>query len=128
MHLSTEAKSGREVENELNTFRYAFINVRCLTIEEAIIMMADALQFINARLRSIKCDYCELFGRSDVILCADLRQLPPVRAREVYKLAKTESVSNTVGFLAPPFLLFTILTRISDGAELTPVQVRLIKS
>ncbi|XP_042149867.1 uncharacterized protein LOC121837984, partial [Ixodes scapularis] len=128
-------------DNELNTFRYAFRNVRCVIIDEVSMMSADILQKVDSRLRIITCKYLEPFGGLDIILCGDLRQLPPVRAAEVFKRVKTNSVFNTeiawhhlsyfvlTKVVRQSDLRFsTILTKIGDGAELDSEEIALIQS
>ncbi|XP_040078914.1 uncharacterized protein LOC120850477 [Ixodes scapularis] len=128
-------------DNELNTFRYAFRNVRCVIIDEVSMMSADILQKVDSRLRIITCKYLEPFGGLDIILCGDLRQLPPVRAAEVFKRVKTNSVFNTeiawhhlsyfvlTKVVRQSDLRFsTILTKIRDGAELDSEEIALIQS
>ncbi|XP_077557686.1 uncharacterized protein LOC144172967 [Haemaphysalis longicornis] len=72
-------------DSELNTFRIAFRNVRCVIIDEISMMSADQLDAINVRLQHVTQKYNEPFGGVDMTLCGDLRQLPTVRASEIYK-------------------------------------------
>ncbi|XP_042150314.1 uncharacterized protein LOC120844489 [Ixodes scapularis] len=128
-------------DNELNTFRYAFRNVRCVIIDEVSMMSADILQRVDSRLRIITCKYLEPFGGLDIILCGDLCQLPPVRAAEVFKRVKTNSMFNTeiawhhlsyfvlTKVVRQSDLRFsTILSKIGDGAELYSEKIALIES
>ncbi|XP_040357685.2 uncharacterized protein LOC120841632, partial [Ixodes scapularis] len=109
-------------DNELNTFRYAFRNVRCVIIDEVSMMSADILQKVDSRLRIITCKYLEPFGGLDIILCGDLRQLPPVRAAEVFKRVKTNSRK------AKRSQVFHHTYQIGDGAELDSEEIALIQS
>ncbi|KAH7974991.1 hypothetical protein HPB49_022374 [Dermacentor silvarum] len=67
----------------------------------------------------------EPFGGLDVILCGDLRQLPPVRASEIYKRCRSEDgligLTSGVGFS-------NVLTKIGDARALEPDEVRLLES
>ncbi|KAH9376494.1 hypothetical protein HPB48_006579 [Haemaphysalis longicornis] len=51
-------------------------------------MSADQLRDVYCSLRQITQRAGEPFGGLDVILCGDLRQLPPVRASEIYKRSR----------------------------------------
>ncbi|KAH7955402.1 hypothetical protein HPB52_000824 [Rhipicephalus sanguineus] len=64
--------------SDLNTFRCAFRRVKCVIIDEVRMMSADQLKLVDCRLRQITQRLTEPFGGLDVILCGDLRQLPPV--------------------------------------------------
>nr|XP_050022670.1 uncharacterized protein LOC126516594 [Dermacentor andersoni] len=105
-------------------------------------MSADILHRIDSRLRSITCKYLQPFGGLDVILCGDLRQLPPVRAAEVFKRVKTDDVFNTTEIAWHHLAYFalikvvrqnnlrfsTLLSKIGDGVELDPEEISLIES
>lgn len=75
--------------SDLNTFRVAFRRVKCVIIDEFSMMSADQLRAVDCRLRQITRRLNEPFGGLDVILCGDLRQLPPVRACEIYKRCRS---------------------------------------
>ncbi|XP_040064100.2 ATP-dependent DNA helicase PIF1-like [Ixodes scapularis] len=128
-------------DNELNTFRYALRNVRCVIIDEVSMMSTDILQRVDSRLRIITCKYLEPFGGLDIILCGDLRQLLPVRAAEVFERVKTNSVFNTeiawhhlLYFVLTKVVrqsdlrFYTILTKIRNGAEFDSEEIALIES
>ncbi|KAK8777362.1 hypothetical protein V5799_029293 [Amblyomma americanum] len=93
--------SGREDKglsaSDLNTFRTLFRGVRCIIIDEVSMLSSDLLRQVDRRLRKIRPDrMLEPFGGFDIILCGDMRQLPPVRASEVYKRPKScGAVYNT---------------------------------
>nr|XP_037275732.1 ATP-dependent DNA helicase PIF1-like [Rhipicephalus microplus] len=72
-------------DSELNTFRVAFRYVKCIIVDEVSMLSSDNLNAIDCRLKQITQKLDEPFGGLDVIMCGDLRQLPPVRANEVYK-------------------------------------------
>lgn len=60
----------------------AFRNVRCVIIDEVSMMSADQLEIIDILARHITQKYGDTFGGLHMILCGDLRQLPPFgRAR-----------------------------------------------
>ncbi|XP_042146305.1 uncharacterized protein LOC120843399, partial [Ixodes scapularis] len=126
---------------DIATLLVQIMNVRCVIIDEVSMMSADILQKVDSRLRIITCKYLEPFGGLDIILCGDLRQLPPVRAAEVFKRVKTNSVFNTeiawhhlsyfvlTKVVRQSDLRFsTILTKIGDGAELDSEEIALIQS
>ncbi|KAH7986222.1 hypothetical protein HPB49_026072 [Dermacentor silvarum] len=70
--------------SDLNTFRAAFKNIKCIIIDEVSI----SLVMIDSRLRNISMRLDEPFGDYDIILCRDLRQLPPVQAPVVYSRSR----------------------------------------
>lgn len=53
----TVNRDGAQRDNELNTFRNAFRNVRCVIIDEVSMMSAYILQRVDSRLRTITCKY-----------------------------------------------------------------------
>ncbi|KAH7933192.1 hypothetical protein HPB49_010174 [Dermacentor silvarum] len=71
--------------SNLTTFRNAFRNIRCIVIGTVSMMSGGLLVLIYQGLRNISQMLLEPFGGFDVMLCGDLRQLPPVRATEMYK-------------------------------------------
>ncbi|KAH7957013.1 hypothetical protein HPB52_014328 [Rhipicephalus sanguineus] len=84
--LGVEALSQRDQgrwrglsDSELNTFRVAFRHLKCVIIDET---------------NHSKARY-EPFEGFDVIICGELRQLPPVRANEVYKRWRPYRRRNT---------------------------------
>ncbi|XP_077537575.1 uncharacterized protein LOC144149774 [Haemaphysalis longicornis] len=129
-------------DSELNTFRMAFRNVRCVIIDEISMMSADQLDAVDMRLRHVTQKYNEPFGGVDMILCGDLRQLPPVRASEIYKRTRgsnrvfasevkwhTMSYFPLVRVVRPKDARFSgILTKIGNGVPLDPQELSLIES
>ncbi|KAH6925522.1 hypothetical protein HPB50_006525 [Hyalomma asiaticum] len=101
---------------ELNTFRVAF--------------------------RSITQELDQPFGELDLILCGDLRQLPPVRANEIYKRCReTDGIFGmTVRWHYVAYFPLVrvvrqadasfsrLLTKIGDGAALDDAEVALLES
>lgn len=65
-------------DGELHTFRVAFRNVKCVVVEEVSMLSSDNLSTIDLRLKQITQRLDKPFGGLDVIMCGDLRQLPPV--------------------------------------------------
>ncbi|XP_065304810.2 uncharacterized protein [Dermacentor albipictus] len=129
--------------SDANSFRCIFKDVKCVIIDEISMMSADTLVLIDRRLRTISLKYTEPFGGFDVILCGDLRQLPPVRAAEVYRRSKLhQSVFDTESMPWHNLSYFqlkdvvrqsderfaTILTKIGDGIGLTVDEVSLLES
>ncbi|XP_037523559.1 uncharacterized protein LOC119400570 [Rhipicephalus sanguineus] len=83
-------------DGDLNSFRSAFTNIKCVIVDECSMTSSDTLARVDDRLRQITANYNEPFGGLDFILCGDLRQLPPVRASEVYKRSRTrDNIFNT---------------------------------
>ncbi|XP_037503502.1 ATP-dependent DNA helicase PIF1-like, partial [Rhipicephalus sanguineus] len=64
-------------DGDLNSFRSAFTNIKCVIVDECSMMSSDTLARVDDRLRQITANYNEPFGGLDFILCGDLRQLPP---------------------------------------------------
>ncbi|KAH7933362.1 hypothetical protein HPB49_011889 [Dermacentor silvarum] len=72
--------------SDLNMFRMLFRDVKCIIVDEVSMQSSDLLKQVEMRLREIRASkMTEPFGGFDVIFCGDLRELPPVRASEVYK-------------------------------------------
>ncbi|XP_055547878.1 ATP-dependent DNA helicase PIF1-like [Wyeomyia smithii] len=99
---------------------------------------ADVLNNIHARLQNITGNYDNPFGGMPIVFCGDLRQLPPVNARPVYK----PSVNSMHGAVLWQSLDFyplvkvmrqtneqfsTILTKIGNGERLTSEETELIE-
>ncbi|KAH7951783.1 hypothetical protein HPB52_012944 [Rhipicephalus sanguineus] len=72
-------------DSELNTSRVAFRYVKCIIVDVVSMLSSDNLNTIDCRLKQVTQMLDEPFGDLDDIMCGDLRQLPPVRANEVYK-------------------------------------------
>ncbi|XP_037558151.1 uncharacterized protein LOC119435325 [Dermacentor silvarum] len=93
--LSMRADGGLR-DGDLNSFRTAFTNVKCVIVDECSMMSSNTLARVDDRLRQITGNYNDPFGGLDFIMCGDLRQLPPVRSSEVYKRSKTRNnIFNT---------------------------------
>ncbi|XP_062714004.1 uncharacterized protein LOC134290817 [Aedes albopictus] len=69
----------------LQLYRNAFANIKAVIIDEVSMIGADILNTIHARLQDISGNYDDPFGGINIVFCGDLRQLPPVNARPVYK-------------------------------------------
>lgn len=94
------------------------------------------------RLQYITQKYSEDFGELDVILCGDLRQLPPVRTSVVYKRPKNGNrmfASQIKGHAMSYFSLVqvvrqkdlrfsAIVTKIRGGTALNAEELALIES
>ncbi|EEC07527.1 helicase, putative [Ixodes scapularis] len=74
-------------DSDLNTFRTAFANVKCAIIDEVSMLFPDTFDRIDSRLRRMTYKYDVPFGKLDVVMCDDLKQLPPFRASKVFKHA-----------------------------------------
>ncbi|XP_065305470.1 uncharacterized protein [Dermacentor albipictus] len=129
---------------DLNTFRTLFKGVRCIIIDEVSMLSSDLLRQVDRRLRQIRADRMrEPFGGFDVILCGDMRQLPPVRASEVYKRPRASGAVFSTDVIPWHHLEYfpltqvvrqsdvvfsNLLTKIGDGAVLEDFEVDLIES
>ncbi|KAH7965611.1 hypothetical protein HPB49_008988 [Dermacentor silvarum] len=105
-------------------------------------MSADQLDAIDMRLRQITQKYFELFGGLNMILCGDLRQVPPVRASEIYKRPRgsnrvfaSEVKWHTISYFPlvqvvrqKDVRFLTILIKIGDGVAVEPEELALIES
>ncbi|XP_077490779.1 ATP-dependent DNA helicase PIF1-like [Amblyomma americanum] len=129
---------------DLNTFRFLFKGVRCVIIDEVSMLSSDLLRHVDRRLRQIRCDRMdEPFGGFDIILCGDLRQLPPVRAAEVFKRPKASAsvfITEVIPWHHLEYFPLTqvvrqsdavfsnLLTKIGDSAPLEDFEVALLES
>ncbi|XP_077564665.1 ATP-dependent DNA helicase PIF1-like [Haemaphysalis longicornis] len=105
-------------------------------------MSAEQLDAIDMRLRHVTLKYNEPFGGVDMILCGDLRHLPPIRASEIYKRTRgsnrgftsevkwhTMSYFPLVRVVRQKDARFSgMLTKIGDGVALDPQELSLIES
>ncbi|XP_037505577.1 uncharacterized protein LOC119381899 [Rhipicephalus sanguineus] len=129
--------------SDANSFRCVFRDIKCIIIDEISMMSADTLVMIDHRLRTISLKYAEPFGGFDVIMCGDLRQLPPVRAAEVYRRSRLhQSVFDSESMPWHNLSYYqlkdvvrqsderfaTVLTKIGDGRGLAPDEVSLLES
>ncbi|XP_077506060.1 uncharacterized protein LOC144115492 [Amblyomma americanum] len=129
---------------DLSTFRTLFKGVRCVIIDEVSMLSSDLLRQVDRRLRQIRADRMrEPFGAFDVILCGDMRQLPPVRSSEVYKRPKSNGAVFSTEVMAwhnleyfpltqvvrqSDVVFSNLLTKIGDGAVLEDFEVELQES
>ncbi|XP_037275487.2 uncharacterized protein LOC142783728 [Rhipicephalus microplus] len=117
-------------------------SVKCVIINEVSMMSADQLKLVDCRLRQITQRLTEPFSRLDVILGRDLRQLPPVRAREISKRPRRGDgllgLSTATWHHLEYFPLArvmrqsdvtfsAVLTKIGDGRVLEPEEVKLLR-
>ncbi|XP_037579641.1 ATP-dependent DNA helicase PIF1-like [Dermacentor silvarum] len=139
---SSRCNRGRS-SNDANSFRCIFKDVKCTIIDEISMLSADTLVLIDRQLHTISLKCTKPFGGFDVILCGDLRQLPPIRAAEVYRQPKlhqnvfdTECTPwhNLSYFQLKDVLrqsdkrLSSMLDKIGDGRGLAPDEVSLLES
>ncbi|KAH7965072.1 hypothetical protein HPB49_003285 [Dermacentor silvarum] len=89
----------------MNTFRLAFRHVKCVIIGEISMLSSTIRNAIDNWLRQITHRLDAPFGRLDVILCGDPRQLPPRDAT-----------------------FSTILTKIGDRTALLPEEISLLEN
>lgn len=123
----------------LQLYRNAFANVKAIIIDETSMLGADVLNTVHVRLQEITGNYDDPFGGMQIVFCGDLRQLPPVNARPVFK----PSVNSMHGAVLWQSLEFyplvqvmrqtneqfsTILTKIGNGEQLSPDEVVIIES
>lgn len=66
------------------TMRLEFAEITLIIVDEISMASGEILNCINERLMCVGKDPTKIFGGFHVILCGDLRQLPPVMARPVY--------------------------------------------
>ncbi|KAH7965086.1 hypothetical protein HPB49_003300 [Dermacentor silvarum] len=71
--LSMRADGGLR-DGDLNSFRTAFTNVKCVIVGECSMMSSDTLARVDDRLRQVTGNYNDPFGGLDFIMCGDLRQ------------------------------------------------------
>ncbi|XP_075740369.1 ATP-dependent DNA helicase PIF1-like [Rhipicephalus microplus] len=116
--------------SDLNTFRSAFRRVKCVIIDEVSMMFADQLKLVDCRLRQITQRLTKPFGGLDVILCGDLRQLPPVRASEIFK--RPRHADGLLGFSTVTWhhleYFPLVFVTVEEAAERTPSAVRIFYS
>lgn len=123
----------------LQLYRNAFANVKAVIVDEVSMVGADILNNIHTRLQNITGNYDEPFGGINIIFCGDLRQLPPVNARPVYKPC-TNSMHGAVLWQSLGFFplvkvmrqtdvqFSTILTKIGNGDKLSADETKIIES
>ncbi|XP_058839321.1 uncharacterized protein LOC131694833 [Topomyia yanbarensis] len=122
----------------LQLYRNAFTNVKAIIIDEVSMIGADVLNTIHARLQDITGNYDDPFGGINIIFCGDLRQLPPVNARPVYKACGNSFHGAVLWQSLDFFPLVTvmrqtdikfsdILTKIGNGLRLTAEETELIE-
>ncbi|KAH7981673.1 hypothetical protein HPB52_000678 [Rhipicephalus sanguineus] len=128
--------------SDLNTFRMLFRDVKCIIVDEVSMLSSDLLRQVDLRLREIRASkMTETFGGFDVIFCGDLRQLPPVRASEVYKRPRSGGSVYSTSVLPWHHLSYFfltevvrqsdanfsgLLTKIGDGKELNGDEIHVL--
>nr|XP_029715803.1 uncharacterized protein LOC109402861 [Aedes albopictus] len=120
-------------------YRNAFANVKVIIVDETSMLGADVLNTVHARLQEITGNYDDPFGGMSIVFCGDLRQLPPVNARPVFK-PSANSMHGAVLWQSLEFYplvqvmrqanveFSSILTKIGNGEQLSPEEIRLIES
>ncbi|XP_055534387.1 ATP-dependent DNA helicase PIF1-like [Wyeomyia smithii] len=100
---------------------------------------ADVLNTIHSRLQEITGNYNDSFGGMSIVFCGDLRQLPPVNARAIYKPC-ANSMHGAILWQSLDFFplvrvmrqtneqFSTILTKIGNGERLVSDEIKLIES
>lgn len=123
----------------LQLYRNAFANIKAIIIDEVSMIGADVLNTIHVRLQDITGNYEDPFGGIHIIFCGDLRQLPPVNARPVFKPC-ANSMHGAVLWQSLSFFplsqvmrqtdeqFSSILTKIGNGEQLSAVESELIES
>lgn len=123
----------------LQLYRNAFANIKAIIVDEVSMVGADVLNTIHTRLQSITGNFDDPFGGMNIIFCGDLRQLPPVNARSVYKPCANSMHGAVLWQSLDYFPLVkvmrqsdvefsTVLTKIGNGEQLTVEETGLIES
>lgn len=124
---------------KLQLYRNAFANVRAIIVDEVSMIGANVLDSIHSRLQDITGGYDDAFGGIDIILVGDLRQLPPVNARYVFR-PPANSMHSAVLWQSLQFhplvrvmrqsdeQFSTALTKIGNGERLSGDEKKLIES
>ena len=116
-----------------------FNGVSCVMIDEISMLSTDVFHKVDARLTQITGNHHKNFGGLHVILCGDLRQLPPVRATPVFKCNKNmvggpilwqslHSYMLTQVMRQSDLKFSTILTKIGSGLPLNLEDMQVIQS
>ncbi|XP_058827259.1 uncharacterized protein LOC131687220 [Topomyia yanbarensis] len=123
----------------LQLYRNAFAGIKAIIIDEVSMIGADVLNTIHSRLQDITGNFDDPFGGIHIIFCGDLRQLPPVNARPVFKPCRN-SFQGPVLWQSLNFFplvqvmrqtdveFSTILTKIGNGEALTSSETERIES
>jgi len=138
-HLNPMQKDSSISPERLHGYRQLFRNIRCVIIDEVSMLSSIMLHRINHRLQQITGNWHEFFGGMDMILCGDLRQLPPVSSAPVYSGSSYHverfTVWHSLDYLALEEVVrqndatfSAILTKIGDGLPLDSTESSLIES
>ena len=133
---ATERPLASEMEQ---TYRGMFNGVSCVKINEISILSIDVFHKVDARLKQITGIHHKNFRGLHVILCVDLRQLPPVRATPVFKCnmnmvggrilwQSLHSYMLTQVMRQSDIKFSTILTKIGSGLPLNLEEMQVIQS
>jgi hypothetical protein len=74
-------------ETEQN-YRGLFDGVICMIVDEINMLGSDIFHKIDSRLKQITAVHDQNFGGLHVVMCGDLRQLPPVNATPIFKCSR----------------------------------------
>ena len=74
-------------ETEQN-YRGLFNGVICVVVDEISMLGCDIYHNIDSRLKQITAVYDQNFGGMHIVMCGDLRHLPPVNATPIYKCSR----------------------------------------
>lgn len=123
----------------LQLYRNAFANVKAIIIDETSMLGANILNTVHVRLQEITGNYDDPFGGMQIVFSGDLRQLPPVNARPVFKPC-ANSIHGAVLWHSLDFYpliqvmrqsneqFSSILTKIGNGEQMSPEEITLIES
>lgn len=121
----------------------AFSYVKCVIVDKVSMLSSDNLNAVDYALRQITKRLDDPFGVLDVIMCGDLRHVPPVRANEIYKRCLEVSSGLFGSTIKWHYLDYfplvqvirqadtsfsALLTNIGDGRQLAEEEVRLLES
>ncbi|GFT09265.1 hypothetical protein TNCV_5061581 [Trichonephila clavipes] len=137
--ITQSRRIGTMAREVLKNYRSTFIGVKCIIIDEVIMIGCDVLHKINLLLKEITGVHDQPFGNLNIIFCGDLHQLPPVNASPVYK-GPRNSICGPVLWQSLDYYPLEqvmrqsdstfsgILTKIGNGERLGTEQIALIES
>jgi hypothetical protein len=115
-------------------YRSAFHSVHLVFEDEVSMVSFDILQAVHVTLQEIINEFEKPFGGMNIVFCGDLRQLPPVNVRPVFKPHR-DSLSGAALWqslhyfpLKSDVVFSSLLTKIGNGDMLTLDEKALLES